>query len=108
MMTREVFKGFMEKLINRWVERDKMFDSVEGFINFEPFYETDFYHIAVEGISIAVNANNPEAVAEDIEYWLTYYFEGHPEDTYINCGKKDYHVTTIDELYDYLAEVYMH
>ena len=107
MVSKEVFKYFMTELINQWTKRDEMFDSINEFINFEPFFEVDFYHIAVKGIAIAINADSYENVAKDLDYWITHYCWGQPEKVIISCGEKVFYLITVDDLYDYLAEMYM-
>ena len=107
-ITKEMFCNFLTEIVNQFEKRDAMFDKIDGFINFEPFFDTDFYHLAIKGLAMAYNPIQTSYVADVIEWWLERYIEGHPQDAIVaNADGKEYCLYEMGDLYDYLTMIYV-
>lgn len=102
-ITKEMFCDSLMEIVDQYEQRDAMFDQLNGFINFEPFFDTDFYHLAIKGLAMAYDPSRAKYIAETIEWWLDYYFEGHPQDAVVYAGNKEYPLLEMGDLYDYFA-----
>ena len=107
MLTRDEFCRFISELMMQWKKREEVFKKLDGYINFEPFYDTDFFHMTLKALAMTFTTDRIRfgQVFDDLEYWAEYYFFSDSKACSITVDGVNYILDSASVMYDYLVKV---
>lgn len=100
MISKEAFCSYMDRFSQQYKKETEFFDKIEEFINFEPFYEVNYWNFALEGIALAFNEKYINELKDILYDWVEEKL------CLYDMEDREIPIESSSELYDYLYKTF--